>query len=205
MPSISYAITAHNEVDELIRLLNQLVNIANKEDEIIIQLDSTATMGVKYIIDEYPTIKSIEFGLNKDFASFKNNLKNNCTKDYIFFIDADEYPSTHLIKLLKQVLTSHADIDCFALPRINTVDGLTQEHIQKWGWVVDNKNRMNWPDYQTRICKNIPDIKWVGKVHERLEGFKIISHFPSEYEEWALIHPKTIKRQEIQNNLYSQI
>jgi glycosyltransferase involved in cell wall biosynthesis len=205
MSSISYAITAHNEVDELIRLLNQLVNITDKEDEIIVQLDTTATMEIKYIINEYPTVKSIEFKLNKDFASFKNNLKNNCTKDYIFFIDADEYLSEHLLKTLKQVLDANSDVDCFAVPRVNTVDGLTQEHIQKWRWNINDKGRVNWPDYQTRICKNDPDIKWIGKVHERLQGWKTISNFPSEYEDWALIHPKNIERQEIQNNLYSQI
>ena len=100
MPSISYAITACNEAAELIRLLNQLVAALDKDDEVVVQLDTTATMEVEYVIDEYPIVKKIKFGLNNDFASFKNNLKNNCTRDYIFFIDADEYLSPHLLKLL---------------------------------------------------------------------------------------------------------
>ena len=40
-------------------------------------------------------IKVIEFALNKDFASFKNNLKDNCSGDYIFQIDSDEYPEEY--------------------------------------------------------------------------------------------------------------
>jgi glycosyltransferase involved in cell wall biosynthesis len=205
MPSISYAITACNEEEELIRLLNQLTFILDKEDEIVVQLDTTATMKIKYVIDDYPVVKSIEFGLDKDFATFKNNLKNHCTKDYIFFIDADEYPTEHLLKLLKQVITANSGVECFALPRINTVKGLTSEHINKWGWFINDKGWINYPDYQTRICKNTPEIKWTGKVHERLTGYKVSSHFPPEHEDWVLIHPKTIERQEQQNNLYSQI
>ena len=103
---ISYAITAHNEAEELNRLLKQLVDNKDPEDEIIVQLDDTATDKVKFVVDCF-AIKSITFPLNKDFASFKNNLKNKCTGDYIFFIDADEYLSDHLLKLLKQVLEAN--------------------------------------------------------------------------------------------------
>ena len=42
-------------------------------------------------------IQVIEFPLNKDFASFKNNLKDHCSGDYIFQIDADEYPDEYLM------------------------------------------------------------------------------------------------------------
>jgi len=201
---ISYAITVHNEAEELNRLLKQLIEGKDPEDEIIVQLDENATDKVKFVVDSYP-IKSITFPLNKDFATFKNNVKDNCTGDYIFFIDADEYLSDHLLKLLKQVLEANTNVECYGVPRVNTVQGLTEQHIQKWGWRVDDKNRINWPDYQTRICKNTPEIKWVGKVHERLEGWKVSSVFPDQYEDWALIHPKTIDRQEKQNEYYSTI
>lgn len=201
---ISYAITAHNEAEELNRLLKQLTDEKDSEDEIIVQLDDTATDKVKFVVDCF-AIKSITFPLNKDFASFKNNIKNNCTGDYIFFIDADEYLSEHLLKLLKQVLQVNTEVDCYGVPRVNTVKGLTEDHIKMWGWRVDEKGKVNWPDYQTRICKNIPEINWVGKVHEKLEGYKMFSLFPADYEDWALIHPKDIARQEKQNQYYSTI
>jgi len=201
---ISYAITAHNEAEELNRLLKQLTEGKDPEDEIIVQLDETATDKVKFVVDSYP-IRSITFGLNKDFATFKNNLKLNCTGDYILFVDADEYLSEHLLKLLKQVLQSNPNVECYGIPRVNTVDGLTESHIKQWGWRVDERKRINWPDYQTRICKNVPHIQWVGKVHEKLDGFKTSSVFPADYEDWALIHPKHIKRQELQNQLYETI
>ena len=200
---ISYAITAHNEAEELNRLLKQLTEGKEPGDEILVQLDDKATDKVKFVVDSHP-VKSITFPLNNDFATFKNNLKDNCTGDYIFFIDADEYLSEHLLKLLKQVLETNSQVDCYGVPRVNTVKGLTQEHIKKWGWIVKD-DKINWPDYQTRICKNVPHIKWVGKVHERLEGWQVSSVFPADFEDWALYHPKTIERQEQQNNYYNTL
>ena len=200
---ISYAITAHNEAEELNRLLKQLTEGKELGDEIIVQLDNTATDKVKFVVDSYP-IKSITFPLNKDFAAFKNNLKNNCTGDYIFFIDADEYLSEHLLKLLKQVLEANPEVDCYGVPRVNTVSGLTQEYISKWRWNVDEEDRINWPDYQWRIWKNKPEIKWVNKVHERLEGFKTYAPLGTMVE-LSLIHPKTIERQVKQNNFYDTL
>jgi glycosyltransferase involved in cell wall biosynthesis len=200
---ISYAITAHNEAEELNRLLKQLTEGKESGDEILIQLDDKATDKVKFVVDSYP-VRSITFPLNNDFAAFKNNLKDNCTGDYIFFIDADEYLSEHLLKLLKQVLESNSQVDCYGVPRVNTVKGLTEEHIKKWGWIVKD-DKINWPDYQTRICKNVPHIKWAGKVHERLQGWQVSSAFPADFEDWALYHPKTIERQEQQNNYYNTL
>ena len=71
-----------------------------------------------------------------------------------------------------------------------------------WRWKVNEKGWVNWPDFQTRIYKNSPEIKWVNKVHERINGHKQFAYIPME-EEWALYHPKTIERQEKQNKTYS--
>jgi glycosyltransferase involved in cell wall biosynthesis len=204
MPSISYAITACNEHVELERLLDHLEDWIREEDEVVIQLDINATEEVKALCFDYmrSNWNVIEFGLNSNFASFKNNLKNYCTKDYIFQIDADEYFSEQLIISLPEILEINPEIELYAVPRINTVEGLTQEHIQKWGWNVNENGWVNYPDYQTRIFKNIPEIKWINKVHERLVGAKNGSHLPEGYD---LIHPKTIERQEKQNQLYEKL
>ena len=66
------------------------------------------------------------------------------------------------------------------------------------GWV-------NWPDYQWRIWKNTPEIKWVNKVHERLDGFKTYAQLPADTEAMALYHPKTIDRQIKQNAYYDTL
>ena len=207
MPTISFAITACNEHVELERLLDQLNEHIRPEDEILVQLDTTATAEVKAVAEKYNVgtkydYHRIFFGLNNDFASFKNNLKEHCTKDYIFQIDADEYLSDQLIENIHQILELNPDIELYAIPRVNTVEGLTQEHIQKWRWDVDSDGWVNYPDYQTRLLKNIPEIKWVQRVHERLVGAKMSITLPGGYD---IIHPKTIERQEKQNNFYNNI
>ena len=210
MATISYAITACNEHVELKRLLEQLESFISDEDEIIVQLDSTHTNEVWDVVQFYNVGRTyqyhrIVYGLNNDFAAFKNNLKDHCTKDYIFFIDADEYLSQGLISDLKLILTDNPNVDCYALPRINTVEGLTSEHINKWGWYVNEAGWVNYPDYQTRICKNDKNIVWSGKVHERLVGWKAGSQLPAEYPDYSLQHHKTIDKQEKQNQFYNNI
>jgi len=109
-----------------------------------------------------------------------------------------------LIDNLQEILEGNSDLEVLLVPRVNTVEGLTQEHIQKWRWNVDEKGRVNWPDYQWRIWKNIPEIKWINKVHERLNGFKTYASLPDN-ESYSLYHPKTIERQEKQNAYYSTL
>ena len=205
MPTISYAITACNEHVELERLLNQLDSSIRNEDEIIVQLDITATEEVKEIAstsryNKLTTVVTIP--LNKDFASFKNHLKGYCTKEYIFQIDADEYLSDNLLTYLHVILELNPEVELYAVPRINTVKGLTSEHINKWGWYINENGWINYPDYQQRIFKNIDRIKWINKVHERIVGAKTIVPLPEGYD---LIHPKTIERQEKQNNYYNTL
>jgi glycosyltransferase involved in cell wall biosynthesis len=202
MPSISYAITACNEHVELERLLEQLNSNIRDIDEVVIQLDTTATDEVKEVCYKYPAFSLWEFPLNGDFASFKNNLNKQCSRDYIFQIDADEYLSDQLVLNLPEILELNPTVELYFVPRINTVEGLTQEHIQKWGWKLDENNWVNYPDYQHRIYKNIPSIKWENKVHEIIAGAKYISLLDRGFD---LIHPKTIERQEKQNNFYESI
>jgi hypothetical protein len=199
MPSISYAITACNEHVELARLLELLNNNIREEDEIVIQLDiDNATKEVRTVANKYTA-----HPLNGDFATFKNHLTKFCTKDYIFQIDADEYPHLHLLESLPQIL-EYNPIDVILVPRINTVEGLTAQHIGQWNWNVNENGWVNFPDYQWRIWKNTPKIKWINKVHERLDGFQTYSALP-QVEEYCLYHPKDIKRQEKQNQFYSTL
>ena len=142
--------------------------------------------------------------LLKDYAGQKNYLKNMCTGDYIFNLDADELPHKSLIKNIKSILESNPTIDLYWVPRVNTVEGLTPEHVSKWRWVVNLDGWVNWPDYQGRIWRNRPNILWKNKVHEVLTGYKEHTYLPME-EEFCFYHPKTIDRQERQNEFYDTI
>jgi len=204
---ISYAITVCNELEEITKLLDLLQTNIREQDEIVIQFDADNTpeevvdfLKLQNAMHNYTVV---DFPLNKDFASFKNNLKSHCSGDYIFQIDADEIPHQVLIGNLPNLLENNP-VDIIFVPRVNTVEGLTEQHIQKWGWKVNENGWVNWPDYQTRIYKNTPDVTWMNKVHESITGYNTFSNFPAE-EHWSLYHPKQIDRQEKQNEFYETI
>ena len=202
---ISYAIPVCNEYREIEYLLEYLTKHKREQDEIVVQCDQGNTTSEVYeVLKQYTDIKIIEFALDKVFASFKNNLKDNCSGDYIFQIDADEYPEEYLMDTIEWVVNNNPKTDIFWVPRINKVEGLTQEHINKWGWNIDDQKRVNFPDYQCRILKNVKRIKWKNKVHEVLTGHKTESHLPAN-KEFCIYHLKNIERQEKQNEFYNTI
>jgi glycosyltransferase involved in cell wall biosynthesis len=205
---ISYAITACNEHEEIIRLVTQLINYKGDNSEIVVLLDTPKSSPemIEYLELQananYITLIESEF--DNDFAQWKNFLNSHCKGEWIFQLDADEYLENDLIVNLQDILDTNIDKDLIVVPRINTVEGLTDSHIQKWGWNVNEKGWVNFPDVQTRIYKNSDKIGWSGKVHERIVGFESYTAFPAD-EIYCIRHPKTIERQERQNNYYDTL
>ena len=206
---ISYAITVCNEFIEIQKLLPLLLENKRVQDEIVLLYDSKNgdSEVLEYLLkfNKLPNVQTWR-GLDFDgnFSKWKNLLTSYCEGDYIFQIDADEIPTVELIELLPDLLSTNKEVDVLLVPRINTVEGLTQEHIEKWRWRVDENGRINFPDYQWRIWKNKPEIKWINKVHERLNGFKNYTTLPA-VPLYCLDHPKKIKRQEEQNKYYETL
>ena len=207
--NISYGITVYNEADELNRLLEILIHKTDEEDEIVICVDGDDD-GVRFVLDSWTqqyahskTIKVYQRTLDKDFAAQKNSVIENCKGDYIFHLDADEYPHENLLLNLKLILEVN-NVDLVWIPRVNTVEGITNEHCVKWGWRINVKGWINYPDYQARIFKRSKDIKWIKPVHEYITGCKTYAHLPP-HEELSLYHPKTIDKQEKQNKFYGDI
>jgi glycosyltransferase involved in cell wall biosynthesis len=205
---VSFAITVKNEGEYVSDLLNQLVPYCDETgDEIVVVDDNSTDEYTLSILESHSSIGAISLyhhDLNMDFATHKNFLNSKCTGDYIFQIDADETLHPNLLKYLHDVLEYNADIDLFMVPRVNVVNGLTDEDIQRWGWKLNEFGWVMFPDYQTRIYRARSEIKWEGKVHERITGHKTQTMLPAE-EEWAIYHIKDIERQRKQNNFYQTI
>ena len=170
-----------------------------------------------FVVDSFSTDNTIEIAKRLGAIVYQNKWEKNYARqfnwglmhlpissEWVFRLDADEYLTNDLIHNLEDILNNNIDKDLVLVPRINTVEGLTAAHIQKWGWVVDGKGRVNWPDLQWRIYKRAPHIKWKNKVHEVLEGHRNFSALPSE-PEFSLKHPKDIVRQEKQNAYYETL
>ena len=205
---ISYAITVKDELVEIQHLISFLLEKKQQQDEIVVLFD--AKNGSKRV-EEYLRTHSINTDFywyseefDGHFANWKNRLNCLCTGDFIFNIDADEVPYTTLIESIHEVIESNPTVDLFLVSRVNIVDGITQEHINKWHWSITDKGWVNWPDMQMRIYKNTSEIKWENKVHEKIVGAKAYSYLPVQ-EEWSLKHVKTIGRQERQNEFYNTL
>ena len=205
---ISYGITVHNESEELNKLLEVLVLNIDEDDEIVI-CDDFSNKETREVIDHWELhspdnmlIKHYTRKLNGNFAEHKNSVIENSVGDYIFHIDADEYPHETLLTQLKQILEIN-NVDLLWIPRVNTIDGMKPHHIRKWGWRVSEKNWVNYPDYQARVFRRDNEIRWERPLHEVIRGYKNYSHLPP-HEELSLYHPKTIKKQEEQNMFYNK-
>jgi hypothetical protein len=207
---ISYAITVCNEFVEVKRLLQLLLKKKRDKDEIVVLVDLTKNsatselLGYLHKLSYNDLITLVEDRFNDNFAEWKNRLSRACKGDYIFQIDADELPNELLIENLPAILEENPDNEVYYVPRINTVEGLTQKHIETWGWNVNEEGWINWPDYQMRIWENKSEIVWRNKVHEVLQGYQTFSALPL-IEEFSLYHPKDIKKQERQNAYYSTL
>jgi glycosyltransferase involved in cell wall biosynthesis len=206
---ISYAVTVSNEFDETIRLINHLKNYKGDNAEIVVLLDSTKAPKEleEFLVvcaDDKDDFTLIISEFNGDFAAWKNFLNSHCKGDWIFQIDADEMIDAELMVNLEDILGDNDDVDLFFIPRINTVTGLTDYHIKRWGWNVNERGWINYPDYQSRLYKRKDGIIWKNKVHERIFGYQKYSNFPAE-PLFCIKHDKDIKRQELQNQLYERL
>ncbi len=204
---ISYAITVCNEMEEIKRLIPFLLECKRIQDEIVILFDEKN--GNKEILDfllpynikpNVQTWRSLEW--NDNFADWKNLLNGYCSGDYIFQIDADEMISEYMINNLHQILEMNPDVDLIFVPRINTVEGITGNHINMWRWNLNEKGYINFPDRQGRIYRK--GMKWYSKVHERIIGGSKFASLPDD-EVYCIQHHKTIERQEKQNKFYNSI
>ena len=204
---ISYAITVCNEFKEIQKLIPYLLENKRPDDEIVVLYDSK---NGDEKIEEYLSAKSVnpsyswhsgEF--DGHFADWKNKLTDLCNGDYIFQIDADEIPNEELIQNIPAILEMN-EVDVILVPRVNLVDGLTDEYIKKWNWIVDDKGRVNWPDPQWRLYKKSESIRWVNKVHEKIVGYDTVSNLPW-VEELSLFPHKDIEKQIKQNEYYDTL
>jgi len=201
---ISYGITVHNEAEELQKLLEVLNKNVDKEDEIVVCVDGDDEK-VEAVLGEYLSEnKAIVYKrkLNGNFAEHKNSVIEKASGDYVFHIDADEYPNEILIQQLKEILEIN-EVDLIWIPRVNTIEGMKQEHVQKWGWRITGKGWVNYPDYQARVFRRDESIRWTRPLHEYIKGCKTYAHLPP-HEELSLYHPKTIQKQEKQNLFYNE-
>ena len=202
--TISYAILTHNEGEYIETLLSFLTTNKRAEDEIVVVDDFSDDELTKSTLDKYKDQITLQYRVFDGDATQKNYLNSLCTKDYILQLDADELVSSDFLSMLPDLLELNDTVDLFIMPRINTVEGLTQEYINRWRWNVNEKGWVNFPDWQMRLYRNCNWVKWDGLLHSKIEGYKTFINLPQD-ELFCILHPKQLDRQVAQNNLYDKI
>lgn len=201
---LSYLVTSHNETDCLKNLLSILVSNKKENHEIVLLDDYSDNNKTIEIIDSFKDkINLYQHKLNVNYGAHKNYGIERCKGKWIFQLDADEYPTEPLIKYIDELLISNENNESIWIPRLNFFEGLTQKDVQEWGWIVQN-NMVNFPDYQSRIFKNLSHIRYERRLHEKVEGYVSHTFMPAQTD-FAIVHKKTMEKQRETNLKYNKL
>jgi hypothetical protein len=209
-PLLTFAITVCNEKQEVIKLISTLVH---NKFPIVVLWDMNSDIEVWNQLAKlklmFPQISLYARPFDNDFAEHKNYLNSKCNTEWILQLDADELLTDSLLDWLENKLCLYDDrYKLFFIPRMNIVKGITPEYVESQGWKYQNQREdwVQWPDYQGRLYRNLPEIKWAGKVHERIAGIKLSEAIGFDQNiDKCLIHVKSFYKQKSQNELYSKI
>ena len=147
IPTITLSMIVKNEGKYLRDCLNSVKEIV---DEFVIvdtgSIDSTIEIAEKF------GAKIYHFNWINDFSAARNYALQNSTGDWIFYLDADERLSEKSILEIKKLTENleKAGIFC-SVKSIGNVSGTPS--IMKY----------------TRLFRNVPGLKFTGKVHEQIE------------------------------------
>jgi len=185
-----------NDIECIEKTLQNLCPFIN--DEFII-IDGGSSDGTLELIEKYANNYNIMLfseSWNDDFSYQKNLAIEKAKNKWILWVDADEtYEYVFLCQLPWYIWDAERNgVDCIYVPRINTIEGLPDEELQKYtqeqGWQMSGFRWINYPDTQQQIFKS--NCKFVGRSHERIVGASRESSLVGQH----ILHPKTKDRQQ---------
>lgn len=198
---LSYLVTCHNEGDSLGELLHKLTSLCKPHHEIVVVDDYSSCEKTLSILESYSDkVKIHKHRLNNHYGAHKNFGIEQCSGKWIFQLDSDELPTDTLHQNIDVILEANDNSEVIWIPRCNHFSGVTQQDINDWGWRMHN-GMVNFPDYQARLFKNLPHIRYKKRLHEIVEGHKSFVMIPPQ-EDIAIIHTKTIEKQRESNLNY---
>lgn len=203
--SFSFLISVHNEpAINIINIIKSITTQFNPDrDEIVIVDDYSTNEDTNNILNYYQTIdlsymRVCKHHLNNDYSLHRNYMISQCTKHYIFNLNASEYMTAKQIRDICDIVRWNLIVELFWIPRINIYSKDNQDNILQYAqdnyiiaeWTDNNKYvKINWPDFQGRVFKNLQHIKWYGKIHPYIAGARITCNLPLE-EKYAILHDK---------------
>lgn len=190
-PLVHYSV-AMITLDDVDCVEDTLKNVTSYVTDDFVIVDGGSTDGTLEILKDWEGINLLEKKWEDDFAIQKNFALEATTQEWRILIDADEqYEHLFWNQLPWHIARADVDeVDCISVPRINIVDGLTQDMVEENGWQLSHFNWVNYPDYQQRVYKR--NCKYSGRTHERIVGLENPGAIVGQH----IIHRKSSERQE---------
>lgn len=150
MITISLCMIVKNEEDTLERCLSSVHDLV---DEIII-IDTGSTDQTKEIAKKF-TNRIYDFEWCDDFSKARNFSFSFATKDYILWLDADDFLKEHnrqQFQVLKNTLDSQVDVVLMKYEMSSNVDGSIRSTFMR-----------------ERLLKRSKNFKWQDPIHEYID------------------------------------
>lgn len=141
MPNISFIIPTYNNKALLQRCLFSILSEIETNDEIIIVDDGSTDNTYDYISNKYGAIKNLLLVKQKNSGSgaARNNGLKHSTKEYVWFVDSDDFiVSGSLQKIKKKLISKNIDMLFFDFYR----DEISNKKRQNININIYDKNSM---------------------------------------------------------------
>lgn len=155
--TISLCMIVKNEEETLERCLKSVEKVV---DEFII-VDTGSTDGTKDICKKF-NAKIYDFKWIDDFAAARNFAFSKATKNYILWLDGDDYFTDENIERFVKLKENFDD----------NVDAVAMEYSLS----RDEQGNTTYSLKRNRLAKREKSFKWIGRIHEYLEVYGNIIH-----------------------------
>lgn len=184
MSEISLCMIVKDERGNLERLLPHL---APYVAEMLIA-DTGSTDGTQSFLTSYPGVRLFRASLVKGFAIARNVCIEAATREWILWVDADEWPTKELLRWMHWFVGTKEATDCDSVYiwRENRVDG----------------NLIGAKSYERHIRLFRRHLRVEGVLHEQV--FSKNGAAPTAPRDFLLLHHKTRERQDKQDAFYAQ-
>ena len=203
-----FVINACIEDDDLYCILNTIMKLKERDDRVVVCLDKGLTNERMPKIVNYFNAELAWFDLhNSNFQERFEFHKTLFKNDLVFAWDADEIVPYLLLKVFREPFQNDPELDMLLVPRINLFPDATPENVsimyvgdRRQNEILESQARhplgwVNWPDYQLRVHRPMPYLKWGPATHSSIIGYKKAAQLPAD-PAIALVHIKTVEHQD---------